>query len=118
MRQERPDERSPSARAAENYNPTGVTVGSFRLFPLLELDEVYNDNIYATSYGTPGLTSSFIQIVRPSLQLRSDWSNHMLNFFAIGAIGLAVLVHRRRRASTTRVPVGVPVEMPTSRAPQ
>ena len=87
VRQERPDERSPSARAAENYNPTGVTVGSFRLFPLLELDEVYNDNIYATSYGTPGLTSSFIQIVRPSLQLRSDWSNHMLNFFAIGAIG-------------------------------
>ena len=87
VRLERPDQRTPSARAAENYDPTGVSVGSFRLFPLLELDEVYNDNIYATPYGTPGQTGSFIQIVKPSLHLRSDWSNHMLNFFATGAIG-------------------------------
>src|ERR1044071_5618882 len=71
VRLERPDERSPSARAAENYDPTGIAVGSFRLFPLLELDEVYNDNIYATSFGAPGQTGSFIQVVKPSLQLRS-----------------------------------------------
>jgi hypothetical protein len=87
-RQERPDDRTPSARAAENYDAQGMPVGSFRLFPDLELDEVFNDNIYATPNGTSGKTSSFIQVIKPSLDLRSDWNNHMLNFFARGAFGL------------------------------
>lgn len=87
-REERPDLRPASARAAENYDAVGVPVGSFRLFPDLELDEVYNDNIYATSYGAAGKTGSFIQMIKPSLDLRSDWSNHMLNLFARGSFGL------------------------------
>ena len=36
----RQDERTPAARAAENYDPLGVPVGSFRLFPELELDDI------------------------------------------------------------------------------
>ena len=83
-RQSRPDPRSPSAQAAENYDPTGVPLGSFRLYPELELGEVYNDNIYATSTGRTG---SFIQLVKPSVDLRSDWNNHSLNFFAKGGLG-------------------------------
>lgn len=85
---DRPDLRSPNAIAAENYDPKGLPVGSFRLFPELELDEVYNDNIYATTYGTSGRTSSFVQLIKPSLNLRSDWNQNMLNFFAKGNFGL------------------------------
>ncbi|MBS0522067.1 MAG: outer membrane beta-barrel protein [Proteobacteria bacterium] len=89
MRQERPYTGTPSARAAENYDAQGVRVGSFRLFPDLELDEVFNDNIYATTNGsgTPK-TASFIQLIKPTLDLRSDWNNHMLNLFARGAFGI------------------------------
>jgi hypothetical protein len=85
--QERPDLRSPAARAAENYDPVGVPVGSFRLFPELELGEAYNDNIYAVP-SAQGKTSSFIQYIKPKLDLRSDWSQHMLNFFARGNFGI------------------------------
>lgn len=88
QRQERPDDRTPATRTAEDYKPKGVPVGSFRLFPELELNEVYNDNIYATSTGQPGKSSSFIQNIKPVLNLNSDWNNHMLNFFANANFGL------------------------------
>jgi hypothetical protein len=85
-RLERPDARTPSARAAEDYDAIGVPIGSFRLFPVLELDEVYNDNIYAAP-NSLGKTAGFIQLVKPTLDLRSDWNNHMLNFLATGNFG-------------------------------
>ena len=88
QRQERADTRPPNAVAAENYDPKGLPVGSFRLFPELELDEAYNDNIYATTSGTTGRTGSYVQLIKPSLNLRSDWNQHMLNFFARGNFGL------------------------------
>jgi hypothetical protein len=79
-----PDNRTPAERAAENYDAPGVRVGSFLLFPELEADETFNDNIYASSNAT-GKTASFVQGLKPSLKLNSDWSSHMLNFFATGA---------------------------------
>jgi hypothetical protein len=83
---EEPDNRPTTAREAENYNPRGVRLGSFLLFPELEADQVLNDNIYATSAAT-GRTASFIEVVKPTLELKSQWSNHMLNFFARGGFG-------------------------------
>ena len=88
VRPERPDTRPAPTQAAENYDPKGVSVGSFKLFPELELDEVYNDNIYATTFGAAGRTGSFIQLIKPSLNLRSDWNEHMVNLFAKGNFGL------------------------------
>ena len=85
QRQDRLDERPAGAVAAENYDAKGVRVGSFRLFPELELDEVYNDNIYAASTSTQG---SLIQMIKPTLDLRSDWTRHMFNAFAKGSFGL------------------------------
>jgi hypothetical protein len=85
-RLERPDERTATARAAEDFDPTGVPIGSFRLFPVLELDEAFNDNIFAAP-SSVGKTASFIQLIKPTLDLRSDWNNHMLNFIARGNIG-------------------------------
>lgn len=85
QRLERPDDRTPAARQAEDYNPKGVRVGSFKLFSELELDEAFNDNIYATQNGRQG---AFIQQIKPTAELRSDWSNHMLNFYAKAGFGL------------------------------
>ena len=70
-----------------NYEPKGIPLGSFRLFPALELDEVYNDNIYAVPTSS-GKTGSFIQVIKPTLNLRSTWSQHMLNAFATGGFGI------------------------------
>ncbi|MBL0901353.1 MAG: outer membrane beta-barrel protein, partial [Reyranella sp.] len=85
QRMERPDDRTPAARQAEDYNPRGIRVGSFKLFSELELDEAFNDNVYAVSSGRQG---AFIQQIKPSAELRSNWSNHMLNFYAKAGFGL------------------------------
>jgi len=85
-RQERPDDRTRSAREAETYDARGVRLGSFMLFPAIELDEAFNDNVFAVSAAN-GPVASFLQTVRPTIELRSLWSNHMLNFYARGDIG-------------------------------
>jgi hypothetical protein len=86
QRQE-PGIRPPAAIAGENYLPLGVPVGSFRLYPVLELDESFNDNIYAVSTAS-GKTGSFIQGIRPGVSLRSNWNEHMLNLYGTGNFGL------------------------------
>jgi hypothetical protein len=83
-RTERTDDRTVSERDA--YKPLGIRVGSFLLFPTLEADEALNDNIYATSAAT-GRTASFVQILKPTLELRSQWSVHEVNLFARGGFG-------------------------------
>ena len=84
QRDERPDYRAPTVRESENYDPKGIRVGSFKLFAELEADEVFNDNINATQSGKQ---AGFIQLISPSLALRSDWGSHMLNVFAKSGIG-------------------------------
>jgi hypothetical protein len=81
-----PDAGTYTPQAIGNYDAKGVAVGSFRLFPDIEFNEVYNDNIYATPTGQAA-TGAFVQLIKPTLDLRSDWSNHMLNMFARGNFG-------------------------------
>lgn len=81
---ERADDRTTYERDA--YKPLGIRLGSFLLFPTLEADETFNDNIYATSAAT-GRTASFVQLLKPSLELRSQWSVHELNLFARSGFG-------------------------------
>jgi hypothetical protein len=83
-RVERADDRTVAERDA--YKPLGLRLGSFLLFPKLEADETFNDNIYATSAAT-GRTASFVQLLKPTLELRSQWSVHELNLFARGGFG-------------------------------
>jgi len=68
----------------ENYYPPGVRLGGFLLYPTLELVEMYNDNVFAT---TNNRTGKFITVVNPRVDLRSNWNNHMLNLFAAGSFG-------------------------------
>jgi hypothetical protein len=82
----RPERPGETARPSENYDPKGVPLGSFKLFPDLELDEIFNDNIYATN-ASVGKVGSFIQQIKPTLDLRSDWNVHMLNAYAKAGFG-------------------------------
>jgi hypothetical protein len=84
QREERPDPRSATTRESEVYDPKGVRVGSFKFFAEIEADEVFNDNVNATQNGKQ---AGFIQLLSPSLALRSDWTNHMLNVYAKSGIG-------------------------------
>lgn len=68
----------------ENYDPQGIRVGGFLLFPTLELTELFNDNVFAT---TTNRVSSFVTVIQPRLELRSNWNNHAVNLFAFGALG-------------------------------
>jgi hypothetical protein len=83
---EETDPRLPSERAAENYDAPGVRAGSFLIFPEVEADQIFNDNIYATS-SSIGKTASFIEVVKPSIVAKSQWANHMLNAYARGGFG-------------------------------
>ena len=80
------DQRPAGVREAERYDPKGVPVGGFKFFGTLEADEVFNDNISAVSSAT-GKTAGFVQLVSPTLELKSDWTNHMLNVYAKGGFG-------------------------------
>src|SRR5882672_2106776 len=63
----------------------GIQLGSFRLYPTLDLRAGYDSNVFAQPAGQQ--VSSAYEAIRPSLDLKSDWSNHMLNFSAYGAFG-------------------------------
>ena len=61
--------------AAENYDQTGITIGSFLYKPALEIWGGYNSNPgrQATAVGSPAV------IVAPELTIRSQFERHQLN---------------------------------------
>jgi hypothetical protein len=67
---------SVTERPRPELDPLGVHAGSFFIYPRVELDQVYNDNIYASSSGR---IDDFITVLSPSVDVKSNWSNHALN---------------------------------------
>ena len=67
------------SRARPDYDPIGLRVGGFMLYPELALQESYESNIFATPSNAQ---SDFITAIEPSLNLKSNWNNHALNFRA------------------------------------
>lgn len=61
---------------ADRYQPKGITLGKFLLLPKVEIDQTYNDNIYATQHNTKG---DFITVVRPEATLRLKEPNYTWN---------------------------------------
>lgn len=61
--------------AAENQN-LGVRAGGFIVVPKVDLEETYNDNVFATTNNEKG---SFITTIRPEIAAKSNWSRHALN---------------------------------------
>ena len=68
----------------DSGNELGISVGAFTLYPELTLLTGYDDNVFATPAPTVG--SPFV-VVRPQLDLRSDWSRHQVRLQAAGGFG-------------------------------
>lgn len=67
------------SRKRPDYDPVGVRLGGFFLYPDLSVQESYNSNVFATNSNEK---SDFITSVEPTLDLRSNWNNHALNVHA------------------------------------
>lgn len=68
-------------RARPDYDPLGATVGSFLLYPSIDLAESYDSNVFVTQTDTK---SDLLTTLTPSVQLRSNWNNNALNFITSG----------------------------------
>ncbi len=82
-------------RARPELSPLGMRLGSFFFFPRAEVDELYNDNIFATSTGK---VHDFITALAPSFDLRSNFPQHALNLSA----GAVISWYKRNSAFNTQ----------------
>lgn len=64
----------------------GITMGSFRLYPSIDITTGYDNNVFAQG-GTNTPTGSLSTIFGPALALRSEWLNHSINFLMGGGFG-------------------------------
>ncbi|MDE1173254.1 MAG: outer membrane beta-barrel protein [Parvibaculaceae bacterium] len=62
-------------RARPGYDPEGVRLGSFILYPTLQESMKYSDNVYATKDDKKG---DFSVVSNPQVALLSNWSRHSL----------------------------------------
>ncbi len=65
-------------RQRPEYDPIGIRLGSFFLYPKGELTEVFRDNIF---FASRNKESDFISVISPGLFLKSNWNAHALNLF-------------------------------------
>lgn len=64
----------------------GVTLGSFRLFPQIEVNVGSDSNVFAQN-ASQGTVGSLYTSILPSLELRSQWLNHELRGVLNGGFG-------------------------------
>lgn len=70
-------------RPRPDYDPLGAPVGSFLLYPSVDVSETYNSNVFVTP---TDVKADLLTTVAPSVQLRSNWNNDALNFVSSGQI--------------------------------
>ncbi|MER2519248.1 MAG: outer membrane beta-barrel protein [Bdellovibrionales bacterium] len=70
-----------SERARPDYDPVPVPVGSFQLFPALNLGSYYDSNIFAVRNGE---IDDVIWKINPTMTLSSNWGRHALVFTGFG----------------------------------
>lgn len=79
------DRRSTVAnRPRPDYDPPGIPAGGLTLYPAVGIQVHRNDNVFADETGT---VEDLIVRVKPSLELRSDWSRHRLRLRADATLG-------------------------------
>ncbi len=66
----------------EPFDPIGIKIGSFVLFPEVELDAAWNSNVFRA----PSAQSDSAFELRPSARLVSNWSRHALEFRGTGGL--------------------------------
>jgi hypothetical protein len=64
-----------TTRPHPETDPLGVHAGSWLIFPSLNTEEKFNDNIYATTNNT---ITDFVTTVSPAVAIRSNWNNGMV----------------------------------------
>ena len=68
-------ERQEEREKGDEYKAIGARIGSFQLFPSLEIDGLYYSNVFATQENAQ---SDVLTRIRPQLLLKSDWNRHKL----------------------------------------
>ncbi len=79
-----PDLPVPMVGPVIDRNEIGIAVGAFTLYPTLEVQGGYDSNVYATT--TPAVGSPFT-VVKPFVELKSEWLNHSFRMVAGGGFG-------------------------------
>ncbi|WP_374575532.1 outer membrane beta-barrel protein [Phenylobacterium sp.] len=70
---------SVTQRPRPGYQALGIHAGSFFIYPKLTADVAHEDNIF---YENTNEKSDTIYSLRPSVELQSNWSRHMVHAFA------------------------------------
>ncbi len=65
-------------RVDDSYQPRGFEMGQFLLFPAIEMDTSWTNNVFATT--TDAKTDRFLRVT-PSVRLRSRFTRHELNLY-------------------------------------
>ncbi len=76
-----------SGGGAPGGDELGISVGSFRLYPAIDITTGIDNNVFATNSASTTPSLSLSTVVAPSLALRSEWLNHSINFLAGGGFG-------------------------------
>ncbi|MDD3288753.1 MAG: outer membrane beta-barrel protein [Alphaproteobacteria bacterium] len=66
-----------------DYDPAPITLGSFDLYPSLDIGQSFDDNIYATKSGK---SSDAISNIRPVISALSNWNRHALSMTSFGDV--------------------------------
>jgi hypothetical protein len=72
-----PERQSVLDRARPDYDPLGVRLGSFLVYPSAQAAESYDSNVFAT---TGNKKDDFYTTLSPSVAVQSDWNVHSLGF--------------------------------------
>ncbi|MCX7628759.1 MAG: outer membrane beta-barrel protein [Geminicoccaceae bacterium] len=72
-------------RARPQFDPLGIRAGGFLVFPSLSVVGQYDSNVFARENNEE---DDFGLILRPQLNIVSQWSRHALNFEAFGEFAL------------------------------
>jgi hypothetical protein len=59
------------------YDAKGIPLGGFRLFPTLDLDASYDDNVFRL----PTAQSDYFFTISPALRLQSQWGRHFFEIY-------------------------------------
>lgn len=66
-------------RGRPEYEALGLSLGTFAVFPTLQIDAENNDNVFAVATGAD---SDWIVRLKPEVQIASGWSRHALSAYA------------------------------------
>ena len=64
-------------RPRPDYDAKGLPLGGFRLYPVLDLDAGYTDNVFANA----AKQGDYFSEIDPSLDLRSQWGRDLLDVY-------------------------------------